>query len=910
MKHKVYSILIALLLILPSISQAKNAESIVFYYNDIDSVRELMNFERVVVTPSLITNKQIETLHKAGTQVFAYLSVGEFDGEILPRQLQGKSPLINVNWQSHVMDLSAPEWQAYLNNEATSLMSKGFDGLFLDTLDSYTLFAKNETTKRQQQKSLAHILTEFHQLKSKPKLIFNRGFEVVHQLGFKPEALVAESLYHRYDPLSNSYHDVIATDTEWLTGKLNDVKQKGIEAIVIDYLPGSNRDAQQRAAQRLLDEGYTPYISDGMLYEIGVSTVIPVTKRVLGFYDSQFGGMTTSQCHRMMSMPFEYKGYVPECHDVRQTQFDRIDLTRYAAIFLWLESSSYQQTPALTQWLDSTIGHKQILFINALPTDQALLSKLGIAQRGTLSGKISITKGNEWLKGYYPASFSELETHSQWQSTDIAVSSLIEAKDVDGKQTTLMFNAPWGGAILSPYPVMSLANSSETWLLDPFRLIKRLIDLPDIPAADATTESGLRIVTSHVDGDGFPSKAWFPGKPYTAEVLLKHVFKPYPLPQTVSVIEGEVGKRGLYPKESAAMEAVAREIFALPNIELASHTFSHPFFWDLSKNIKEKQYGDHLPIPGYTVDYHNEIIGSVDYINKNLAPKGKDVKLILWSGKADPKEDILAIAEQANILNVNGGNTYVVRGDNNFTQVSPTITWYPTAVHVYAPVLNENLYTNLWTEHHDGYSRAVETFEILGSPRRLKTISIYYHMYSGAYPASLKGLLDVYDWAMKQDATPLYLSEYAERARTLYETGIAKTLDGRWQVTTSGIRSIRLPNQLGYPDSTQIAGWNAGPDGKYLILNQPRTTFTTRDTQPAGIRLKSANGQLLNWRNNNGKIAWSVKSHMPLKLEISGASTCSVVSGDALYQSKVDRQTLRLTSKKAGVLSGALRCQL
>ncbi len=202
--------------------------------------------------------------------------------------------------------------------------------------------------------------------------------------------------------------------------------------------------------------------------------------------------------------------------------------------------------------------------------------------------------------------------------------------------------------------------------------------------------------------------------------------------------------------------------------------------------------------------------------------------MILWSGKADPKEDVLAIAEEAKLLNVNGGNTYVVRGNNNYTQVSPTIAWYPSAVHVYAPVLNENLYTNLWSEHHDGYGRAVETFELLGTPRRLKTIAIYYHMYSGAYPVSLKAVMNVYDWALEQNTTPLYLSEYAKRARTLYETGIAKTLDGKWQITSSGIKSIRLPDSFGFPviKQSNIAGWDYGPDGKYLTLSSPRSIVT------------------------------------------------------------------------------------
>ncbi|MDV5167551.1 endo alpha-1,4 polygalactosaminidase [Photobacterium rosenbergii] len=902
------TLLILLLFVLP-LCKVQASQSVAFYYNNIDSVRELINYDRVVVTPALITDKQISTLQKADSLVFAYLSIGEYDGKELPEKLQGLSPLINPNWSSHVMDLSTKEWQTYLIEQAAMLTKRGFDGIFLDTLDSYTLFAKSPAEAKKQQAALSQILEGLNALPKKPLLIFNRGFEVIDQLTFKPYALAAESMYNSYDPVTDSYQLVPESDRTWLTGKLNEVKKAGVEAIVIDYLPASDREAQKRAAKRLLDEGYTPYISDGLLYEFGVSTIEPIAKRVLGFYDSRFGRMITSECHRMMSMPIEYYGYVPECVDVRTTNLSDIDITRYAGFFFWLEEASYQQVPTLQSWIISLVGKSPVLFLNALPTNQTLLSKLGIALKGELSGDIAQQQGQSWTKQFYPASFSQFEKHSIWQPTQIGVNSEI-AFGNRSESTTVLFKAPWGGAAISPFPVMSLANGRETWIIDPFRLINELFPLPPIPAADATTESGLRILTSHVDGDGFPSKAWFPGKPYTAEVLNDYVFKKYDIPQTVSVIEGEVGKRGLYPEQSDKMEAIARDIFRLPNIEIASHTFSHPFFWDFSANIQTKQYGDNLPIPNYAVDYHNEIVGSINYINKELAPENKKAELILWSGRADPTEEILAIAEQANVLNVNGGNTYVVRGNSNFTQVSPTIVWYPSAVQVYAPVLNENLYTNLWTEHHDGYSRAVETFEILGSPRRLKSISIYYHMYSGAYPASLNGLKKVYDWALIQDTTPLYLSEYAKRASALYETGVARTLDGQWQVTSTGIASVRLPESLGYPRGHQFAGWNAGPDGKFMILKQPKTRFTTANTPDNELQLKSSNGKLITWDVTENTIGWSVLSHVPLKMVIRGAKSCQSLSGVKLNTNKRGKGNIELSSSQKGLLEGTLKCQL
>ncbi len=308
-----------------------------------------------------------------------------------------------------------------------------------------------------------------------------------------------------------------------------------------------------------------------------------------------------------------------------------------------------------------------------------------------------------------------------------------------------------------------VGERQRSLLVDPFKTLSALMPLPAIPVPDVTTESGRRIFTSHIDGDGFPSKAWMPGKPYSAQPILLGVLKKYKVPHTVSIIEGEVGPDGMYPKESAAMEAIARKMFALPNVEIASHTFSHPFFWDDRIQAKDKQYGDSLPIPGYKLDYTREIDGTVNYINNELAPKGKKVVILLWSGTADPIESMVRRVSNLGLLNVNGGNTYVVKGDDSLTQVTPTIAWYPSAVQVYAPVINENLYTNLWTEHHDGFGRAKETFELLGEPRRLKPVSIYYHMYSGVYPTSLHALQSLYDWAAKQPLIPVHLSDYARR---------------------------------------------------------------------------------------------------------------------------------------------------
>lgn len=896
-------------LFIQAIAAERSVNSIAFYYGNIDSVRELMTYDRVVVTPTLITPRQIETLHKSGTQVFAYLSVGEYDGKILPAALSSFSPVQNTNWQSHVMDLSAGAWQEHLVKQASQYLAQGFDGLFLDTLDSYYLFAGQKAEQGSQQQALVQIIEALSELNTEPKLILNRGFEVLEQVSGLTHALAAESLYHAYDPVSDSYREVNAGDSEWLTNQLNKVKALDLEVIVIDYIPGSERAAQKMAARRLLSEGYTPYISDGLLYQFGVSTIEPIARRVLGFYDGTQDNYNSSLCHRLVAMPIEYQGYVPECLDIHTIDFDRLDINRYAAIVVWLEEHTYNQQPQLQAWLAEQLNIRPMLFLGELPTLPALRAELGIQEVGSLQGQVEVAHGSNWLKTNN-IGFSQFENYPKWFSSKPEVEVLLSVADQTDNRAGLLFSAPWGGAALYPFPMTILANDKPVWLIDPFSLLDATLNLPTIPTADVTTESGRRILTSHVDGDGFPSKSWFPGKPYTAEVLLEHVFKPFQIPQTVSVIEGEISKRGLYPEKSAELEAIARNILTLPNIEMASHTFSHPFFWGGKDYIKEKQYGDHLPIPNYEVDFHKEIIGSVDYINRQLAPKHKQTNLILWSGEADPVQSILEIAEQANLLNVNGGNTYVVRGDNSLAQVFPSIAWYPTAVQVYAPVLNENLYTRGWTEGFDGYRRVIETFDLLGSPRRLKTIGIYYHMYSGTYPASLQAVKDVYAWAVQQKVTPLYLSEYAKRARTLYETGLARTLDGQWLVTSSGIKSLRLPHSIGTPvmEKSTIAGWESSEDGKYLILSEARTTLELSSHDDQSVRLKNANGKLLKWQRDGNAIKWSIHSHVPLEFELVNAAKCKQSGNATLHQTSKEDNTVRYSSNEAGLFSGVLRC--
>src|SRR5581483_8431380 len=206
---------------------------------------------------------------------------------------------------------------------------------------------------------------------------------------------------------------------------------------------------------------------------------------------------------------------------------------------------------------------------------------------------------------------------------------------------------PWGGYVLAPYDIVTLPREAGArWVVQPIEFLRRALALPPMPVPDVTTENGRRLMLVHIDGDGFVNRAEFAGTPFSGEVLFRDILQKYHIPHSVSVIEGEIAPNGLYPKDSPQLEAIARKIFALPNVEIASHTFTHPFRWSPQAQTADP-LAYHLDVPGYTFNLEAEIGGSIQYIDTRLAPPGKRTKVLFWSGDTNPGTEAVGLTYRA-----------------------------------------------------------------------------------------------------------------------------------------------------------------------------------------------------------------------------------------------------------------------
>jgi hypothetical protein len=883
---------------------APRARTFAFYYGANPPVAELSAFDAVVVEPT--SGFDPGHARAPNTAWFAYVSVGEVLPSApyypdLPKQwLVGG----NAAWGSRVVNQAAPGWpQFYVDHVIAPLWARGYRGFFLDTLDSYQLYAKNDAERASAQAGMVAVVKAIKSRYPQAKLIFNRGFEILPQVHDQVYALAFESLFQGWNQAEQRYTEVPQSDRDWLMAQAKTAAGYGLPVISIDYCAPAERRCARDTAAKIKALGVIPYVTDPLLGTVGVGSIEVQPRSILVLQDViPRAALDVSAGLRYIGMPVNYLGYRADYADVAMP-LPRVTPDRYAGAVLWMNGAA-PHPAELREWLMRTIdAGVPVAVLNrfGIPVDGALAAKLGLSTAsGTPGALMTVQSYDPKLMGF---EMKPTPNAQDYVPLKVGASgrSLLKLKtgtlEFDG--AALM---PWGGFALQPYAVFELESIDQArWVLQPLDFLRQALRLPDMPVPDTTTENGRRLLMTHIDGDGFASKAEFKdawGSVYSGDVLY-HVLKKFGLPTTVSVIESEVSDGGPFKAYAASLRTSARRLFALPNVEMASHTYTHPLQWmrvtgaGISRTDATTEGGSQTDnsglsynIPGYTFNIQREIGGSIDYINRELAPPGKAVKVLLWSGDCQVPGVVVKAAYDAGVTNLNGGDTLITKSYPSWTAIAPLGALKDGYYQIFAPNQNEELYTQLWQGPYYGFERALETYQMTDEPIRFKPVDVYYHMFSGTKEASVKALDAVYGALVRQALNPVFVSEYTAKVMDFQRLSIAR--DGAyWQVRDAGdLRTVRLaPGHVPeLADSTGVAGYVAGPGGVYVHLSGAQARFRVSEVGADGASdpnrqrayLQQANGRLENFSSTASSMSFELHSYLAPAFTIAHAGTCRV----------------------------------
>ncbi|WP_457567505.1 endo alpha-1,4 polygalactosaminidase [Desulfurobacterium sp.] len=827
-------------------------------------------YDWIIVDPSTFDMKfhKERFYMKRHGKLIAYVSIGEDNGEgTFPAEIE-KTCIIGKNkmWKSNIIDIRKAKCREFLYKKIESL-SKDYDGFMLDTLDSYQI-ALPEKEWKSYEIAEANFINSLRKKFPSKLIIVNRPFSIFKNIKNSIDGVVVESLFHGLDKKHN-YVKVQSKDSQWLIKKIEKIKNSQIPVIVVDYT--DNKTVARQDADRIEKLGFIPWVTDKHLKGIGEGIYHFIPRKIAIIYDET---IDNNPAHQMAQLPLEWLGFTPVLYKYKPRSLPHLD-DSYRGILIWLMNGvKPENRKFLEKWLIKQIQRGKKIFLVDPYTlfDYHFLKRIGIE---AYENRAPVTE-LKLLKA--PGDFG-FEIKGKPEPADILVkpfngTPVVEYKNPAGQLFVPVALMKWGGYANQDTLIKTMQDFTF-WVLNPFSLFRKVFGY--IPAFDVTTENGRRIMTVHIDGDGFEGKSDFPPFKFSGEIIRDEIIKKYRVPHTASVIVGVI--TDLHPELSEKLKKIARSIFSLKNVEPASHSYSHPFNWydtlrmseGLPPKTNDLEYGHNLPIPGYRPSLKKEIIWSINYINNHLVPENKKVKVFLWTGDCVPPEKAIELTYKARVYNVNGGDTSATFNSPFLYLISPMGINKGKYFQVYAPVQNENIYTNLW-KNFGGYVRVIQTFKLTEKPRRLKPISIYYHWYSGQKIASLKALKKVYEWALSRNPIPEYLSIYAQKVMEFRGGAMAKK-GNRWVFKTAGdLRTVRIPASEGYPvinKSKGVVGYKKINNSIYISLDNSGSYEIKLAKHPENpFVLVESNGRITQFTREKGRYKISFKGYVPLEITV------------------------------------------
>jgi polysaccharide biosynthesis protein PelA len=878
--RKIFCCLLMLFLVSPCFALDDKTRA-AFYYGEHPPLEELHAYNIVVVhADNAFSPAQYDN---PSSQLYAYVSAGEMNADESYAKQADASWRVGKNGRGtgSIMDLSNPQWRNFLLSQViTPLWDKGYHGFYLDNLDAYKSLNLSPQKKQEQLAGITDFVKKIKEKYPDARILINGGFEALDTLHQVIEAVVAPSLFS-----GKNYQSIPVSKRLALQEELKKIHQQyQLPIIVIEYLPPNKRGEARKIAKQITQLGFIPWVSDSSLTTLGVGTIEIIPRKILLLFDKLPEDVNSSSIPVFDYTAFvlEYMGFIPVLQYVDETLYNRKLNESYAGVITWFSLPVIKNHALLEKWLGTQINQGvPIVFMQnfGFAKESSLMRSLGVnfipTTTDVKSVKISQQDkmiGYEILPHPLAINFYALKTKGK---------VLLQLTASNDQQQDSIAITSWGGYAMEPFDIVTMPNGQSRWIVNPFEFFKQSLRLPTIPIPDVTTENGRRILLAQIDGDAFISRVTWKQDKYAGEVILEDILEYYKVPTTVSVVQKEFEIIKDNPTLEKRLIKAAQVMFALPWIEMATHTYSHPLkWWPLLENQLNTSYLSY-PDDNYKFSYKKEIAGSANFINETFSPADKKVKLLLWSGDANVQERALQVAHEAGLGNINGKSKITLYSNKSINNMGPLGMMVGNYYHIFSPVSNEYEYTKNWEAPLYAFDKVISTFEITESPHRYKPILIYYHFYTATDQAALRALNRVYEWAEKQYVIPLFVSDYVDKVLGFNSTIIAKYVDGSWLITNNGnLREFRWPIEKGFPElgtSKNVVGFNTVNNELYIHLGSGGDSrFSFTKTKPNQPYLEDANARVTQWDVSDKTTKFTLQGYVPLRFKLANMKNCKL----------------------------------
>ncbi len=229
-----------------------------------DVAARLGAYDLVVVDGELATPEEVAALRAQGTTVLGYLSVGTIE------KWRGWYPRMKAyrlgawaDWKDEwFADVSEPGLRQILVGEiAPQLLSKGFDGLFLDNVDM--IETRNHAPQRDGMRELVLALSELSHSQGR-YLFAQNGLWGLRKLGLLDaiDGWNREDVTWTYDFENRRYVRNRPAERRTALRELAQMAARGLVTTTADYVREGDANALREAVRNSCAVGALPYVGD------------------------------------------------------------------------------------------------------------------------------------------------------------------------------------------------------------------------------------------------------------------------------------------------------------------------------------------------------------------------------------------------------------------------------------------------------------------------------------------------------------------------------------------------------------------------------------------------------------------------------------------------------------------------
>jgi len=271
------TLIFVLVMLLPFVLQAETRNSfdpwLVYYSNEVD-IDSFSPYKLLVLDSD--AHPPLANLKARGKLLLGYISLGEVEfhrAHFSEAKQMGVLLEENQFWKgSYFIDMRQDYWpKKVITTLIPQILEKGFDGVFLDTLDNPLHLENSDPVKYRGMKNAAARLVKGIRLHFPYiKIMMNRAYGLIDEVSPYIDMILGESVYADYDPVKKNYRLVEPSLYEFQIEQLRKaaIINPGIGIYTLDYWNPEDQDMLRKIYRLQRQNGFNPHVSTILLNRI------------------------------------------------------------------------------------------------------------------------------------------------------------------------------------------------------------------------------------------------------------------------------------------------------------------------------------------------------------------------------------------------------------------------------------------------------------------------------------------------------------------------------------------------------------------------------------------------------------------------------------------------------------------